>query len=98
MTKLESIVGSRAWKGAKIEDVEWQGQQALKLTHPSGATAVIYRFAGSIQVRHWDAYMEMIRAKECQAMLRSKVSERDMFKQVWKFQRLSGFQIEGILP
>ena len=99
MTQLERIRNDRAWRGATVEEVEWNGRPAWRLTHTRGAVAHVYKAAGSVQVRHQDAYREACAAQRGLAwdqdhgFLHSAFG-KEKRKSIAHFEQLSGMKME----
>ena len=99
MTQLERIRNDRTWRGATVEEVEWNGRPAWRLTHPRGAVAHVYKGAGSVQVRHQDAYRAACAAHKWLSSDLPRVARRlDIQKEYRKaiahFEHLSGMKME----
>jgi hypothetical protein len=95
MTKLESIIKDRVWKGATVEADELHGRPAWRITHPKGAVALVYQDAGRIQVRHWEAYMEVVWWDQCAARAGAAWVKEERAKAAAHFRKLSGFTMGG---
>jgi hypothetical protein len=99
MTQFERIRNDRAWRGATVEEVEWKGRPAWRLTHPQGAVAHVYKEAGSVQVRHQEAYRAARCAREGLARDQARGFLDPAFgdekrKAIAHFEQLSGMKME----
>jgi hypothetical protein len=93
MTRFEQIRNDRAWRGATIAEVEYVGRPAWRLTPPSGAVAYVYKGAGSVQIRHGDAYQAAIVARE-QLARDPHFREKERRQAIAHFEQLSGMKME----
>jgi hypothetical protein len=99
MTLFERIRNDRTWKDSTVEGVEWNGRPAWRLTHPSGAVAHVYKAAGSVQVRHENAYHGACFAHAALALDRARGFTHGAFsarhdQAIAHFEQLSGMKME----
>jgi hypothetical protein len=104
MTILERITSSPAWRGATVEAAELNGRPAWKLTlvdlHSSGrfATALAYKEAARVQIRHLDAYKEAryaVAALQGHPPVAGRVThgKKAAWRAIDRFKELSGFDL-----